>query len=504
MGDTKSSRRSPLELDGNEFRSLGHDLVNQIADFLDSMPQNPLTRETTPKKLQELLGEEKLPEQGRDPAQLLSETSDLLFENSLFNGHPRFWGYITSSAAPIGALGDLLAASVNPNVGAWDLSPIATEIETQTIRWIAELIGYPSDCGGVLSSGGNVANFIGFLAGRADKAGWNVRTEGMHGGNSRQLRVYVSAETHTWVQKAADMFGLGTDATRWIPVDSNRQMDMSLLRKQIDEDRMAGDHPFMVVGTGGSVSVGVVDDLAAIAALCREFDMWFHVDGAYGGFAASQFYGEGGADIPPELKALSEADSIAVDPHKWLYAPLEAGCTLVRDVKKLRAAFEYHPAYYLFGEEAINYLDYGLQNSRGFRALKVWLALKQVGRQGYVKMIGDDIRLSKEMYKLVSETDGLEAFTQNLSITTFRFVPKGLAAGSEKVDEYLNKLNEAIVGRLQRDGEIFVSNAVVNDIFLLRACIVNFRTTVEDIKAMLEVVLRVGHEVDVSIRPEGL
>lgn len=504
MGDTKSSRRSPLELDGNEFRSLGHDLVNQIADFLDSMPQNPLTRETTPKKLQELLGEEKLPEQGRDPAQLLSETSDLLFENSLFNGHPRFWGYITSSAAPIGALGDLLAASVNPNVGAWDLSPIATEIETQTVRWIAELIGYPSDCGGVLSSGGNVANFIGFLAGRADKAGWNVRTEGMHGGNSRQLRVYVSAETHTWVQKAADMFGLGTDATRWIPVDSNRQMDMSLLRKQIDEDRMAGDHPFMVVGTGGSVSVGVVDDLAAIAALCREFDMWFHVDGAYGGFAASQFYGEGGADIPPELKALSEADSIAVDPHKWLYAPLEAGCTLVRDVKKLRAAFEYHPAYYLFGEEAINYLDYGLQNSRGFRALKVWLALKQVGRQGYVKMIGDDIRLSKEMYKLVSETDGLEAFTQNLSITTFRFVPKGLAAGSEKVDEYLNKLNEAIVGRLQRDGEIFVSNAVVNDIFLLRACIVNFRTTVEDIKAMLEVVLRVGHEVDVSIRPEGL
>jgi len=504
MGDTKSSRQSPLELDGNEFRSLGHDLVNRIADFLDSMPQNHLTRETTPKKLQELLGEEKLPEQGRDPAQLLSETADLLFENSLFNGHPRFWGYITSSAAPIGALGDLLAASVNPNVGAWDLSPIATEIETQTVRWIAELIGYSSDCGGVLSSGGNVANFIGFLAGRTDKAGWNVRTEGMHGKNSRQLRVYVSAETHTWVQKAADMFGLGTDATRWIPVDSNRRMDMSLLRRQIDEDRMAGDHPFMVVGTGGSVSVGVVDDLAAIAALCREYDMWFHVDGAYGGFAASQFYGEGGADVPPELKALSEADSIAVDPHKWLYAPLEAGCTLVRDVKKLRAAFEYHPAYYLFGEEAINYLDYGLQNSRGFRALKVWLALKQVGRQGYVKMIGDDIRLSREMYELISETDGLEPFTQNLSITTFRFVPKGFAAGSEKADDYLNKLNEAIVGRLQREGEIFVSNAVINNIFLLRACIVNFRTTVEDIKAMLEVVLRVGHEVDVSMRPEGL
>jgi glutamate/tyrosine decarboxylase-like PLP-dependent enzyme len=260
----------------------------------------------------------------------------------------------------------------------------------------------------------------------------------------------------------------------------------------------------MVVGTGGSVSVGVVDDLPAIAALCREYDLWFHVDGAYGGFAASQFYSENGANVPPELKALNEADSIAIDPHKWLYVPLEAGCTLVRDAKKLRAAFEYHPAYYLFGEEAINYFDYGLQNSRGFRALKVWLALKQVGRQGYVKMIGDDIRLSEDMYKLVSETDELEAFTQNLSIATFRFVPMGLKTGIEKTDEYLNLLNREIVGRLQREGEIFVSNAVINDMFLLRACIVNFRTTLDDIKAMIEVVLRVGHEVDASIRPEGL
>jgi len=176
----------------------------------------------------------------------------------------------------------------------------------------------------------------------------------------------------------------------------------------------------------------------------------------------------------------------------------------VRDANKLSAAFEYHPAYYLFGEEAINYLDYGLQNSRGFRALKVWLALKQVGRQGYVKMIGDDIRLSEETYKLVSETDELEAFTQNLSICTFRFVPKGLEADGEKTDEYLNKLNEAIVGKLQRDGEIFVSNAVIDGVFLIRACIVNFRTTIDDVKAMIEVVLRVGSEVDASLRPEEL
>lgn len=504
MEKRKLARQAPLDLGADEFRSLGHDLVDSIAEFLDSLPQRPITRDESPNKLQQLLGSHPLPEHGSEPARILDEAAGLLFEHSLFNGHPRFWGYITSSAAPIGALGDLLAASVNPNVGAWDLSPIATEIESQTVRWIAELIGYPSDCGGVLTSGGNVANFIGLLAGRADRAGWNIRVEGMHGGNSRRLRVYVSVETHTWIQKAADLFGLGTDTIRWIPVDRTRRMDISLLRRQIDEDRKAGDHPFMVVGTGGSVSTGVVDDLPAIAALCREYDLWFHVDGAYGGFAASQFHGGNGANVPLELKGLSEADSIAVDPHKWLYAPLEAGCTLVRDPQKLRAAFEYHPAYYLFGELAINYLDYGLQNSRGFRALKVWMALRQVGRQGYVQMIGDDIMLSRELYRLVSSQPELEPFTQNLSITTFRFVPKDLNSDNRKTEAYLNQLNTELVTRLQRGGEVFVSNAVLDGKFLLRACIVNFRTTLADLEALVDIVLRVGREVDSAMRPREI
>jgi len=187
-----------------------------------------------------------------------------------------------------------------------------------------------------------------------------------------------------------------------------------------------------------------------------------------------------------------------------LYAPLEAGCTLVRDPKKLRGTFEYHPVYYLFGEEAINYLDYGLQNSRGFRALKVWLAFRQVGRKGYVQMIGDDIRLSRRMHELVSAENELEAFTQYLSISTFRFVPADLTPDGGRVDEYLNKLNTEIVNRLQREGEIFVSNAVIDGKFLLRACIVNFRTTIDDIKAIVEVVLRVGHEVDASMRSNNL
>ena len=200
---------------------------------------------------------------------------------------------------------------------------MATEIEAQTVRWIAEFIGFPAACGGLLVSGGNMANFVCFLAARTAKAGWDVRKAGV-GNSAPRLLVYASSETHTWIQKAADLFGLGTDAIRWIPVDEHQRMKTHELRRQIAEDRAAGHQPFIVVGTAGSVSTGAVDPLRDIGAICREFDLWFHVDGAYGALAAAV------PEAPEDLRALAEADSVAVDPHKWLYAPLEAGCALVR------------------------------------------------------------------------------------------------------------------------------------------------------------------------------
>jgi glutamate/tyrosine decarboxylase-like PLP-dependent enzyme len=492
-------RAAPLDMAPDDFRALGHRLIDRLADFLDSLPQRPVTTGEAPLPVREALGAARpLPERGADPARLLETTADLLFNHSLFNGHPRFWGYITSSAAPIGALGDLLAAAVNPNVGAWFLSPMASEIEAQTVRWIAELLGYPTDCGGLLVSGGNMANFVCFLAARQAKAGWDVRTAGMTGGRARRLRVYGSKETHTWIQKAADMFGLGTDGIRWIPTDDKLRMDTAALRRQIQDDLAAGDRPFLVVGAAGSVSTGAVDALPEIAAICREYDLWFHVDGAYGGFAAAL------PDASPDLKALSLADSAAVDPHKWLYAPIEAGCALVRDPAKLREAFAYHPPYYHFGVEAVNYLDYGPQNTRGFRALKVWLALQQVGREGYVRMISDDIRLARELYRLVADRPELQAFTQDLSITTFRYVPRDLKPGSERVEDYLNQLNREVLTRLQNSGEAYVSNAVIGGRFVLRACIVNFRTSLADIQALPEIVARIGGEADAALRPTAL
>ena len=203
-----------------------------------------------------------------------------------------------------------------------------------------------------------------------------------------------------------------------------------------------------IVGAAGSVSTGAIDYLHEIAGICREEDLWFHVDGAFGGFAAML------PDAPSDLRGLSEADSVAVDPHKWLYAPLEAGCALVRDAEKMRAAFSYHPPYYHFGVEAINYFDLGPQNSRGFRALKVWLALQHVGRKGYEQMLTDDIRLAKELHHLIAKQPELEAFTQSLSITTFRYVPPDLKAGSERIQKYLNRLNTELLTRLQNSGEV--------------------------------------------------
>jgi aromatic-L-amino-acid/L-tryptophan decarboxylase len=252
------------------------------------------------------------------------------------------------------------------------------------------------------------------------------------------------------------------------------------------------------VGNAGSVSTGAVDPLPEMAALCREFGLWFHVDGAYGGLAAVL------PDAPDAFAGLREADSVAVDPHKWLYAPLEAGCALVRDPEKLRAAFAYHPVYYHFGAEATNYFDLGPQNSRGFRALKVWLALQQVGREGYERMISDDIHLARALFERISQYAELDALTQSLSITTFRFVPTDLNSGDEKAANYLDELNLELLTRLQSSGEAYLSNAVVHGKFALRACIVNFRTSLADIEALLPIVVRLGKALDLEMRSHSL
>ena len=494
---TESIRRTPLDINAEQFRALGHRLVDDIAAFLESLPARPVTRGQPPSSVREALGlGGPLPEHGSDPARLLERTASLLFDNSLFNGHPRFYGYITSSPAPIGMLAEFLAASINANVGGFMLAPAATEIESETVRWIAEFIGYPNDCGGLLVSGGNMANMVCFLAARAAGSGWNVREQGVSGSDGQRLRVYCSVETHTWISKAADLAGIGTSAIRFIPTDAELRLDVDQLQRQIDADVAAGDRPLLVVGTAGSVSTGAVDPLREIGSVCKARGLWFHVDGAYGGFAAAV------PDAPEDLRGLAAADSIAVDPHKWLYAPVEAGCALVRQPESLRNAFTYHPPYYYFAERTTNYVDYGPQNSRGFRALKVWLAFQQAGAAGYRATIGEDMTLSRAMAAAVSRHPELELFTQALSITTFRYVPKDLRTtiGEPTTERHLDSLNRRLLERIQDSGEVFVSNAVIRDRYVLRACIVNFHTTKTDVEALPEIIARLGNAVDKDLR----
>lgn len=487
-----SKRVEPLEIDPKIFRKMGYQLIDEIASHLETIREVRVTAAESPEHIKNILGDHPLPEHGQPAIQILEKASELMFSHSLFNGHPRFLGYITSSPAPIGALADLLAAAVNPNVGANILSPLATEVEKQTIRWLAEFIGLPANYGGILVSGGNMANFTAFLAARKAISSDNFQKEGLSGEPGR-MTVYCSKATHTWIEKAATLFGHGSESIRWVPADHKNMMNIKALGDMIHHDLEEGFKPFMVVGNAGDVSTGAIDHFPGISGICKAHGLWFHIDGAYGIPAAVL------PDLKQVFEGIEQADSIALDPHKWLYSPLEVGCTLIRDPGLLTDTFSSHPEYYNFGkdreDQSVNYYEYGLQNSRGFRALKVWLGLQQVGKGGYVRMIAEDIRLSKLLYELAGNHPQLEAVTQSLSITTFRFIPLENSSGTGLDHEYLNQLNEELVNSLQAGGELFVSNAVVRGKYCLRACIVNFRTSEQDILEIVDIVVREGAKV---------
>ena len=481
----------PIDMNAAGFKKTGHELIDTIAAFFENIRNQLVTGGATPAEVRAMLGNETLPAEGKSPDVIFARAAKLLLDQSLLNGHPKFFGYITSSPAPAGALADLLAAAVNPNVGANILSPVATEIEKQTIQWLAEFVGVSSSYGGLLVSGGNMANFTGFLAGRTVKAPKSIKENGLSN-DSEKLLIYCSKAAHTWIEKAAILFGHGTNSLRWISIDEKNKIRISELEEKIKDDLSKNHKPMMVIGNAGDVSTGAVDDLQNLSGICKKYDLWFHVDGAYGIPAA----------VVPELKpmfdGIQDADSIALDPHKWLYSPLEAGCTLVKDPNHLLETYSSHPAYYNFGNDEepslVNFYEYGLQNSRGFRALKVWVGLQQAGRNGYEQMIRENVRLSKLLFNLADKNPDLEAVTQSLSIATFRFVPADLN-DPEAEREKLNQLNEDLVNSLQQNGEVFLSNAVVSDKYCLRACIVNFRTTERDIHEVIDIVLKEGRKL---------
>ncbi len=493
----ESNGKSPLEIDKSEFKAIGHQLVDRIADFIGVIGDMPVTTKKSQNEVRQILGNQSLRENGMPAEEILSRGMDLLTENSLFTTHPKFMGYIIGSASPISALADFIAAAMNPNLGAQILSPMATEIEKQTIHWLLEFIGLPTNYGGILVSGGNMANFTCFFAALNAKLPKEYQTKGLAGLQEKVL-IYGCSTTHTWIEKAAKISGLGIDSIRYVEPGEGNQMDCQRLESLIEQDGKKGYLPIMVVGSAGDVSTGAIDDIKKLTKICAANDLWLHVDGAYGLPAVAV------PSMKPYFEGLEEVDSLALDPHKWLYNAHEVGCALVKNPKDLLNTYSSKPDYYNFEDESAtvhNFYEYGFQNSRGFRAFKLWATFQQAGRQGFIDMIRANIEQSMLMAEEVELHPELQRVSQNLSITNFRFVPLGTHVDIEQ--SYLNRLNQELLTSLQKNGDVFLSNAVIDGKYCLRSCIVNFRTTIKDIIEILGIVVREGRKKHNELHQEA-
>ncbi|HEX7463500.1 MAG TPA: pyridoxal-dependent decarboxylase [Actinomycetota bacterium] len=488
-----------LDWDPARARAFADRISALYGELLERLPELPVARPRSAEQVRRALARP-VPEEPMPEDDLIAYLREMAFEWSTYPGHPRFYAYVSGAGTVPGAAADLLAAGINMNVGGWHLSPSASEIEQHLTEWFASLFGLPEGSGGLITSGGAMANFIALKVARDRRAGWDVRTKGVAAGPP--LAMYLSAETHVVSNRAADMLGIGLDAVRKIPVDEDFRMRVDVLRETLHRDRADGGQPFAVVASAGTVATGAIDPLTEIADVCEEEGVWFHVDAAYGGPAILA------DDLRPLFAGIERAESIAFDPHKWLYTPHSGGCVLVRDVRQLAESFA-APASYVHHdrERTRSGRDFGRlgpQFSRSFWALKVWVSLLAHGRRAYSARISHDAALARYLGACVEERPEFELVTPvNLSICCFRYVPPGLPDGPDR-EAYLSRLNERLMTEIQLDGRVFCSNAVLGDRFVLRACIVNFRTEAEDLDALLSVAAEVGANIDEELRPASL
>jgi aromatic-L-amino-acid decarboxylase len=432
------------------------------------------------------------------------ELSDYLrrvvMEESMYPGHPGFFAYVSGAGTVPGAVADLLASAINQNSGGFRLSPAGTEIEQHLMRWFAHRLGMPVGSTGNVTSGGAIVNFIGLALARTSKAGWDVRAEGLRGGP--QLTVYVSTEVHDTIDRASQMLGIGDAGVRRVAVDGSQRIDVAALRRTIAEDIDAGLRPICVVGSAGTTGTGAIDPLAEIADVCAEHNLWFHVDGAYGGAAALT------DQLAPLFTGIERADSVGFDPHKWLYTPLVGACVLVRDPTQLTRTFALDTSYIISDDEktgwGIDSFQMGPQFSRPFSAFNIWVSLLAHGWDAYQRRISQDVALAKYLHEVVAEHPELETMNEPvLSITCFRYVPADLANRTD-VDAYLDELNEKIMFELEVGGRVFPSNAIIEGRFALRSCIVNYRVEAENLDDLVAESVRHGRQLDSELRPAEL
>lgn len=508
-----TSESSDLDLSPEEFRELGYHVIDMIADYYATVRDVPVFPRDTSEDVARVF-DEPLPESGQDPRDVVDEWRSKILPHATHLGSPRYFGFVNGSGTMIGTLAEALAAAVNMNPGAWKAAPAATEIERRSIAWLAELIGYPTDCAGLFASGGTMANFTALLAALRNKAPYDTTAEGLQrGGHQGRFTVYMSDhEGHISITRVADLMNLGRDAVRRVPSREDFTIDTAALERMLDEDTARGDIPFCVVAQVGSINVGAIDPLEELAAICRERDLWLHADGACGAVGA----------MLPEKRALYAglelADSVTLDPHKWLYIPYECGAVLVRDQEALRRAYSMS-APYLRGTlpteyTGLNYFEYGPQMSRGFRALKVWMTLKHFGAEGYRTLLRQNVQCAEHLDRLVrASTDFRALHPPTLFIYSFQYSPPdvGRTDGSAdaEADAYLDRLNQQIADEIQVSGVAFIMTSSVRDRTVLRLSISSHRTTLEDIDLVFATLrdigarLHAGHQVAIGSGGKG-
>lgn len=484
------------DLEPEAFRALGYRVIDAIADHLRNIPDVPVFPGRTPEEVARLF-EEPLPERGQDPDRILDEWNEKILPHATHNTSPRYFGFVMGSGTPMGILAEALAASVNMNAGGWKPAPSATEVERRTLAWIAELIGYDPACGGILVSGGTMANVTALHTALRSAAPYDLTRRGLQDEvRTGRLLFYASDhEGHVSLVRAADLLNLGREALRRVPSRADFTMDVGALRKMIDEDRARGDLPFCVVAQVGSINVGAIDPLDDIADVCREYGLWLHADGACGAV---------GAMLPekrPLYAGLGRADSVSLDPHKWLYIPYECGCVLFRDPETQRRAFTMQ-ASYLSGilpdvYHGHDFYELGPQMSRGFRALKVWMTLKHYGAEGYRRLLRQNIRCAEHLDALVRADPDFEALhAPVINLYCFRFVPARLRDAADAHAEYLDRLNQAITDAIRASGLAFVMTSQLRGRTVLRLSICSHRTRPDHIERVFSEFRRIGHEID--------
>jgi aromatic-L-amino-acid/L-tryptophan decarboxylase len=470
-------------MDPKEFREVGHQVVDQLAEYFEHIEEKPVFPNVEPRVVNALFNEP-LPENPTAPEKVLAELNEKLMPYCTHVGHPGYMGLITPSPNPVGVIGDFICSALNQNVGAYSIGPSAVAMERRVVRWLTDLCGYGPKAGGNLTSGGMTANFIGMKVGRDAVTGDRAQQDGIHD----RWAVYASEERHVSIDKAVDCVGLGRNALRALPTDDKFQVRINALEAAIAEDKRNGVKPMCIVGIFGTTNTGAVDDMRTLRKIADRENMWLHADAAYGGGMLLSH------DWNMRDRGLELADSITIDPHKWFYAPLDAGAILVKDAARLTASFGIKPSYLTdeFDEanERYQYYVHGFEQSRRFRSLKVWMSFKRYGTRQIGEWIDNNVKQARHMYGLAVNNAEFEAASDPpMSAICIRF-------RSDELDEpESKKLHGEVTQRIERSGRFWISTTELKGRSWFRINPVNFRTREKHMEELFEVLKRECHAV---------